>query len=107
MNYLSNIYDKWINTKGLGAKVGIIDSGFDVQNIYLKDKIVQYYDYGSIDKDHGTHVFGIMALNANITGSFKGFAYESKYYLASVAMGHKNCIKYILINFEQNFEQFL
>lgn len=94
-NVLSNIYDKWIKTHGEGSRIGIIDSGFDINNIYLKDKISKYLDYGSSDIDHGTHVFGIMALNTNISEVVKGFADKAQYYIASVKMGDKNCMNNI------------
>lgn len=94
--YLSKIPDQWIQTKGIGVKVGIIDSGFDVENKYIKESITKIDDYGSTDIDHGTHVMGIMCMNSGQTNAVQGLAQYANYYLASIPMGQKNGMLYIV-----------
>lgn len=93
--YLTNIPNYWLNTNGLGTKVGIIDSGFDISNKYIKDRITKFDDYGSTDIDHGTHVLGIMCLDCLKSNAVRGLAKYSNYYLASIPMGQKNGMKYM------------
>lgn len=87
--FLSNIPLQWKLSAGRGVNVGIIDAGFDVQNIHLKSKIKGYLDLGSSNVNHGTHVMGIMCLQTDQTNVINGLANKSKYYLVSIPFGSK------------------
>lgn len=89
-NYLSKIPKQWKNTNAKGIKIGIIDSGFDVENTYIKKYITEYIDYGTVDKDHGTHVMGIMCFNSPQNTLNCGLANRASYYITSIPMGKKN-----------------
>ena len=85
--YLENIPYQWRFTQGKNTNIAIIDAGFDVNNIYLKNHIKQYKDYGFTDIDHGSHVMGIMCLATSKNIAVKGFANRANYYLVSVPIG--------------------
>lgn len=64
---------EWNETMGEGIKVGVIDTGADITHIDLKDRIKEYKNFTSEDKDddlngHGTHVTGIIAASYNGIG---------------------------------------
>lgn len=86
-NKLSYIPQQWMSTKGRNVNIGICDTGFDLNNIDLKEHITQYKDFGNSNTKHGTHVLGIMCLNSSSNIAIKGMASLSKYYLASSLIG--------------------
>ena len=93
--FLHNIPSQWIQTHGRNTKIGVIDSGFDIKNTYIKNHITKYEQYGYTDKDHGTHVLGIMCLDKDYEGNTIGFSNKSEYYLSSVPIGQKNAMNNI------------
>lgn len=105
-NYLSKIPFQWKYTQGKGTKVGIIDAGFDVNNIYLKKHIACFKDFGHTNIKHGTHVMGIMCLQTTNVSVVKGYAPRSQYYLASVPIGQEEDSPQKLIDALQWMMQF-
>lgn len=79
-----NVIHKWNKTKGAGVKIGIIDTGVDINHVDLRHCIQRAYNAfnGSTDvrdvQGHGTHVAGVLAGD----GIMKGVAPESKLYVA-------------------------
>lgn len=75
----------WKYTMGSGIKVGVIDTGADINHIDLKDRIKKYKDFtgeGIYDYNgHGTHVCGIIAASKNNAG-ITGVAPECELYIA-------------------------
>ena len=94
-NKLNKIPEKWKITFGANSRVGICDSGFDVNNSYIKNNIYQYKDFGSTNIEHGTHVMGIMCLNSSNPTLVKGMACDSKYYIAGAKIGGQDSLKSI------------
>lgn len=76
--------------QGQGIKVGILDTGCDLQHDDLKDRIVKNEDFtgkGSAQdgNGHGTHVAGIIAgSGAASNGRYKGVAPAADLYIAKV-----------------------
>lgn len=95
MNKLNTIPEEWAITFGSNAKIGICDSGFDINNNYIKNNICQYKDFGSTNIEHGTHVMGIMCLNISNTTVVRGMACDSKYFIASAKIGGDESLKSI------------
>jgi len=79
----------WKITKGKGIKVGILDTGIDLNHPDLKDNIKAYQDftkspYGVLDRQgHGSHVAGIIAGVENGKGII-GVAPQAELYIAKV-----------------------
>lgn len=79
----------WIQTKGEGIKVAILDTGCDLKHVDLKANIVKTIDftgskYGAQDiYGHGTHCAGIICATDNNTG-IVGVAPRCKLYVAKV-----------------------
>jgi len=75
----------WNYTMGRGIRVGVIDTGADVNHIDLKDRIKKYKDFtneGIYDYNgHGTHVCGIIAASKNNVG-IVGVAPECELFVA-------------------------
>lgn len=79
---------EWDETQGEDIKVGIIDTGIDLNHEDLQDRIVEYYNFTSTESrnvldenGHGTHVSGIVAANKNGIGVV-GVAPKSQLYIA-------------------------
>lgn len=97
-NNLANIPIEWLETYGKNIKVGICDIGFDTNHKALKHAISEYKLFGGgCNKNHGTHVAGIIASKPNNISSVKGLAMESKLYLAGINtnanLGYKTLIE--------------
>lgn len=71
---LAGVPDLWKITKGKGLKVGVLDSGCDLNHPDLKDAIDVHKDFtgsrfGAQDRNgHGTHVCGTIAARADSQG---------------------------------------
>ncbi len=79
---------EWKETMGSGIKVGIIDTGIDINHEDLRTRIKGYVNYSTADKKdikdengHGTHVAGIVAASKNNIGVV-GVAPEADLYIA-------------------------
>lgn len=77
---------EWKETMGEGIKVGVIDTGVDVNHPDLKDRVVEYINFsgdGSLEdlSGHGTHVCGIIAASYNGVGVI-GVAPKCELYVA-------------------------
>lgn len=79
---------EWPETMGKGIKVGIIDTGIDVDHEDLGGRIKEYINFTSRDRQnvidengHGTHVAGIIAAERNNIGVV-GVAPEADLYVA-------------------------
>jgi len=77
---------EWRETMGEGIRVGVIDTGTDVNHPDLKDRIAEYINFsgdGTLQdlSGHGTHVCGIIAASYNGTGVI-GVAPKCKLYVA-------------------------
>lgn len=79
---------EWPETQGEGIKVGIIDTGIDLNHEDLQGRVAEYYNFTSSesrnvfdDNGHGTHVAGIVAANRNGIGVV-GVAHKSQLYIA-------------------------
>ncbi len=77
------------NITGKGIKVGLVDTGIDVNHPDFANRIISTIDFtqeGFIDGNgHGTHVAGIIGgTGAASNGLYKGVAPECVYYVAKV-----------------------
>ncbi|NLY43232.1 MAG: S8 family peptidase [Clostridiaceae bacterium] len=79
---------EWSETKGKGIKVGVIDTGIDLNHDDLKGRIKDYVNFTTSDRKdvndengHGTHVAGIIAAEQNGKGII-GVAPEADLYIA-------------------------
>jgi subtilisin family serine protease len=79
---------EWSETQGEEIKVGIIDTGIDLNHEDLIGKVVDYYNFTSDnpkeindENGHGTHVAGIVAANKNSVGVV-GVAPKCKLFIA-------------------------
>ena len=79
---------EWNETQGEGIKIGIIDTGIDLNHEDLHGRVHDYYNFTSQNpKDiadengHGTHVAGIIAANKNKIGVV-GIAPKCELYIA-------------------------
>lgn len=77
---LSNVPKEWIETKGKGIRIGIIDSGCDIKHKNLK--ISEYKIFGQENLRHGTHIAGIISSNAK-NHSVNGFCSQSEIFFAA------------------------
>ena len=64
---------EWKETMGEGIRVGVIDTGVDVNHEDLKDRVAEYMDFtddNSLEdfNGHGTHVCGIIGASLNGVG---------------------------------------
>lgn len=82
---MSGVFYEWKETMGKGIKVGVIDTGADINHIDLKDRISEYKNFIKEDDSdlngHGTHVCGTIAASKNKTGVV-GVAPECELYVA-------------------------
>jgi len=79
---------EWPETMGKGIKVGIIDTGIDLEHEDLQGRVKEYINFTTTDSKnvtdengHGTHVAGIVAANRNGIGVV-GVAPEVDLYIA-------------------------
>lgn len=79
---------EWEETMGAGIKVGVIDTGVDLNHDDLKGRVKDYANFTTSDIDdvqdengHGTHVAGIIAAARNDIGVI-GVAPEADLYIA-------------------------
>jgi len=79
---------EWDETMGKGIKVGVIDTGIDLNHEDLKGRIKGYVNFTTSDRNdvndengHGTHVAGIIAAQRNGKGVV-GVAPEADLYIA-------------------------
>jgi subtilisin len=79
---------EWGETTGKGIKVGIIDTGIDINHQDLKGRVKDYVNFSFSDRKdildengHGTHVAGIIAAERNNVGII-GVAPEADLYIA-------------------------
>lgn len=79
---------EWLETQGEGIKVGIIDTGIDLNHEDLQEKVEAYYNFTTGNSNditdengHGTHVAGIVSANKNNIGVV-GVAPKCKLYVA-------------------------
>lgn len=100
---LMNAKKMWdIGYTGKGVKIGILDTGCDINHICLSDRIVKhknFTDVGKIDDvtdnvGHGTHVAGIIGANRHPKG-ITGVAPESDLYIAKVLNKNEGSYKSI------------
>lgn len=69
-----DVYEEWKKTQGEGTKVGIIDTGIDIDHQDLKLNIKNGYNsFNGSDRiedreGHGTHCAGIIGANGILTG---------------------------------------
>ena len=80
MAILSKVPKEWIETKGKGIRIGIIDSGCDLNHKNLK--ISEYKIFGQENLKHGTHIAGIISSNAK-NYSINGFCNQSEIIFAA------------------------
>ncbi|MFA6582898.1 MAG: S8 family serine peptidase [Elusimicrobiaceae bacterium] len=80
----------WARNTGRGVKVGIVDTGVDLDHPNLKANIVASFNAitpnttGDDDNGHGTHVAGTIAGVLNGPNGVTGVAPEAKIYAAKV-----------------------
>jgi subtilisin len=93
---------EWGETTGKGIKVGIIDTGIDINHQDLKGRVKDYVNFSFSDRKdildengHGTHVAGIIAAERNNVGII-GVAPEADLYIAKAFNKDCRCNKYVL-----------
>ncbi len=79
---------EWSETMGDGIKVGVIDTGIDLNHVDLKGRVKDYANFTTSetksvqdDNGHGTHVAGIVAAERNNVGVV-GVAPKADLYIA-------------------------
>lgn len=87
-DYDINVEGAWTITKGLGAKIAIVDRGVDASNIDLVNNCTQLPSYDAQSGtapslfnplyDHGTAVAGIMVAEGDNNLLMAGVSYESQ-----------------------------
>lgn len=77
---LSNVPKEWIETNGKGIRIGIIDSGCDLNHKNLN--VSDYKIFGQENLTHGTHIAGIISSNAK-NHSIHGFCNQSEIIFAA------------------------
>jgi subtilisin family serine protease len=84
---LMHIDEAWARATGKGIKIGIVDTGCDINHPDLKDAIVDCKNFSNSPgrcedlNGHGTHVAGIVA--AKVTGrGVSGIAHDASLYIA-------------------------
>jgi len=84
---LFDIPELWVETKGKGIKVAVLDTGIDQDHIDLRDATVGVRDFtgdGIEDLNgHGTHCAGVIAARVNDAG-FIGVAPKAELLIAKV-----------------------
>ncbi len=79
-----NVEEAWVETKGRGVTVAIIDTGVSKVPDLAKTEFVAGYDFvndkenADDDNGHGTHVAGTVAQSTNNNYGVAGVAYEAK-----------------------------
>ncbi len=79
-----NAEEAWVETKGSGVTVAIIDTGVSKVPDLAKTEFVKGYDFvndkenADDDNGHGTHVAGTVAQSTNNNYGVAGVAYEAK-----------------------------
>ena len=85
-NNLSRIPKEWLETSGRNVKVGVCDTGFNINHKALKNAITDYRLLGgNNNKEHGTHVAGIIGSRPDDIRVTNGLAKMSKMYLAGIS----------------------
>ena len=80
MILLSKVPKDWVETRGEGIKIGVVDSGCDVAHKNLN--ISEYRVFGQENLHHGTHIAGIISSNAK-NYSINGFCHKSEIIFAA------------------------
>lgn len=81
----------WNDTKGAGARICIVDTGYDRLNPEFTSKVVAERDFLGDDNTaqdgngHGTHVAGLAAVETNNNGGTAGVGWDSKLVIAKAA----------------------
>ncbi len=79
-----NVEEAWVETKGRGVTVAIIDTGVSKVPDLEQTEFVKGYDFvndkenADDDNGHGTHVAGTVAQSTNNNYGVAGVAYEAK-----------------------------
>lgn len=91
---LSHIPIEWKKTHGKDIKIGICDSGCDINH---KDiKIKEYREFGEVDYKHGTHVLGIISSNSHNFYSIHGLCDKSEIYFSGCNFVNQNSISNLI-----------
>lgn len=84
---LTRIHKAWYDTRGIGVKVAIIDSGVQEDHPDLEGAVIDYKDFTGEGKEdhsgHGTHVAGIIGSRINQKGLL-GIAPECSLLVAKI-----------------------